>query len=165
MASSPASTRSTSTGVPRRRNAHALVRSTSGQSLVEFVLVVPLLFLLLFGIMEFGRYFYTRLTLREAVAEAARYAVTGNQLTDPVTGQGLGRVRSIEHLIEQRTSSLGVAPSDISITPADGGGPEQVVTIDVHYHYDIAFPSIASIVPSRLLDFTVSTSMRNEPFY
>jgi hypothetical protein len=129
------------------------------------VLVVPLLLLLLFGIMEFGRYFYTRLTLRQAVAEAARFAITGNQLTDPGTGQGLGRATSIEHIIEQRTSRLGVIPSDISISPADGGAPEQVVTINVHYHYDIAFPSIASIVPSRLLDFTVSTSMRNEPFY
>ncbi len=147
------------------RPASRLARSASGQSLIEFVLVIPILLLILFGIMEFGRYFYTRLTLRQAVAEAARFAVTGNQLTDPVSGQGLGRASSIEHIIEQRTASLGVSPSDISISPADGGAPEQVVTIDVHYHYDIAFPSIASLVPSSLLDFTVSTSMRNEPFY
>ncbi len=140
-------------------------RSSSGQSLVEFVLVVPILFLLLFGIMEFGRYFYTRLTLRQAVAEAARYAITGNQLKDPVTGQGIGRATSIAHIIENHTSSLGVKPADITITPADGGKPEQVVTIRVHYHYDFSFPSMAEILPSRMQDFTVSTSMRNEPFY
>jgi hypothetical protein len=147
------------------RRARGLPGPASGQSLVEFVLVVPILMLLVFGIIEFGRYFYTRLTLRDAVAEAARYAVTGNQFTDPVTGDPIGRATSIERIIEQRTSSLGVDPADISISPADGGAPEQVVTINVHYHYAIALPSIASIVPTSLLDFTVSTSMRNEPFY
>ena len=132
---------------------------------MEFVLALPVVMLIVFGIFEFGRYFYTRLTVRQAVTDAARYAVTGNQFKDPDTGDPIGRALSIERVIQQRTADLGVQTSDITISPSDGGAPEQVVTISVHYHYTMVFPSIASVIPRNALDFTVSTSMRNEPFY
>ena len=40
-----------------------LMKSEKGQSLVEFALVIPLLILLLFGIVDFGRIFHAYLTL------------------------------------------------------------------------------------------------------
>lgn len=53
----------------------------SGQALVEFALVAPLLFLLLFGIIEFGRFVYTSHILNEATREGARYAIVHGALT------------------------------------------------------------------------------------
>ena len=50
------------------------MKSERGQSLVEFALVVPVLLLLLFGIIDFGRVFHASLTIDHAGREAARAA-------------------------------------------------------------------------------------------
>ena len=46
---------------------------TGGQSLVEFVLVVPILLFLLFGIIDVGRYVYTTTAYGQAAREGARW--------------------------------------------------------------------------------------------
>jgi hypothetical protein len=46
-----------------------------GASAVEFALVAPILFMLLFGILEYGFYFNDSISLRQGVREAARQAV------------------------------------------------------------------------------------------
>jgi hypothetical protein len=46
-----------------------------GQTLVEFALVVSVLFLVVFGIFEFARLFFGYGTMSHGVREAARYAV------------------------------------------------------------------------------------------
>lgn len=43
-----------------------------GQAMVEFALVAPILFLMLFAVVDFGRYVYTANGLNEAAREAAR---------------------------------------------------------------------------------------------
>ena len=53
----------------------AFGRGNSGTTAVEFALVAPLLFLLLFAIMEFGRAWWTKNSLQYAVERATRYAV------------------------------------------------------------------------------------------
>jgi TadE-like protein len=55
-----------------RRDGRVAQRS---QSLVEFALVAPLLLLLLFGIVDFGRVIYIYVTLNQAVNEGARTAI------------------------------------------------------------------------------------------
>jgi hypothetical protein len=57
--------------VVRRRD------SGKGQTLVEFALTLPILFLLVFGVVEFGRVFQSWVTLQNSVRTAARYATTG----------------------------------------------------------------------------------------
>src|SRR5450432_309422 len=58
-----------------------------GQTLAEFALTTPILLMLLFGIIEFGRIFQAWVTLQNAARAAARYSVTGNydhsMFTDP----------------------------------------------------------------------------------
>src|SRR5881398_2476607 len=54
-----------------------LMKSEKGQSLVEFALVLPLLILLLFGIIDFGRIFNAYLTIDHAGRDAARTASIG----------------------------------------------------------------------------------------
>ena len=44
-----------------------------GQSLVEFVIIAPLLLLLILGAMDFGRLFYTKIVLTNAAREGANY--------------------------------------------------------------------------------------------
>lgn len=47
-------------------------RRTRGQSLVEFALVLPIFFVMLFGLLDMGRYVYMNSTLSQAAREAAR---------------------------------------------------------------------------------------------
>jgi Flp pilus assembly protein TadG len=46
-----------------------------GQALVEFALIAPIFFLLVFGLIEFGRAVYTIQILDNAAREGARYAI------------------------------------------------------------------------------------------
>ncbi len=52
-------------------------RKRRGQTLVEFALTLPILLLLFWGIIEFGRLFQAWITIQNAARTAARYAVTG----------------------------------------------------------------------------------------
>ncbi|MCA1065262.1 pilus assembly protein [Rossellomorea sp. AcN35-11] len=54
------------------------MKNEDGQSLVEYAFVLPLLLLLIFGIVDFGRYFHAALTVDHAGREAARAASVGN---------------------------------------------------------------------------------------
>ncbi len=134
-----------------------------GQGAIEFLMALPLVLLLLAGIFEFGRHFYTRLTLRHAVAEAARFAVTGSTLTDPGTGQPMSRTNSILQVIVDRAADLDVDVSSIRLTPPDGGQPGDVVRIAATYRYRFVMTPIARFFGSGFVDFTVATAVLNEP--
>lgn len=140
---------------------HRLLRQSHGSGLVEFALVLPLLFSLIFGIFEFGRLGLSHVTAKHAVAEAARYAVTGRNFTDPLTGEPIGRAESIRRVVLDGVGPLAIADS-IVIDPPDGGGPEDLVTVSVSFTYRYFLPGLEDVLPP--VDFTVRTAMRNEPF-
>ena len=48
------------------------------QGLVEFALALPVLLLLLFGVIEFGRFLQAWLALENGARFGVRYAITGN---------------------------------------------------------------------------------------
>ena len=136
-----------------------LRRGQSGSGLVEFGVVFPVLMVIFLGIFEFSRHFYTRLTVRHAVAEATRFAVTGNVLSDPDSGNPLSRVESIKKVVQNSASQLSVNVADITIVD---GGPEQIVRVSVTFNYVYALPYLDHLAP---VDFTISTAMRNEPYF
>jgi len=53
----------------------AFGRSSAGSAAVEFAFVAPLLFLLLFAVVEFGRGWWAKSSLQYAAERAARFAV------------------------------------------------------------------------------------------
>ena len=56
-------------------------RATTAQALTEFAMVAPWFFLLLFGIIEAGRFIYYYETLNHAAREGARYAIVNGANT------------------------------------------------------------------------------------
>lgn len=66
---------STETGRGQRHGQRA-------QSIVEFSLIAPLLFLTIFGVVDFGRGLYYYITLSQAANEGARVAVRASYYTD-----------------------------------------------------------------------------------
>src|SRR5262245_12857459 len=67
----------------RQQDEHAMTRltrrthRTRGQALVEFALIFPLLAIVIFGIIDFGRYVATSNSLSNSAREAARVASVG----------------------------------------------------------------------------------------
>jgi Flp pilus assembly protein TadG len=55
----------------------AFSRSDTGATAVEFAIVAPLLFLVMFGIVELGRAWWTKSSLQYAVERTARYYAVG----------------------------------------------------------------------------------------
>ncbi len=86
----------------RKRNggAAALGGDRRGASAVEFALVAPSLVLLLLGVVEFGLLMAAQVTLSNAVAESARYGITGR--TDP----DKDREQVIRELVEEAAGGL-----------------------------------------------------------
>jgi hypothetical protein len=67
----------------RRRHRPASGDRSIGQAMVEFALIAPIFFLILFSIIDFGRAVYYIQALNNAAREGARYAIVhgGNSLT------------------------------------------------------------------------------------
>lgn len=58
-------------------------RSQKSQGLTEFALIAPVILLLTFGIIDFGRGLYFYITLQQAANEGARVAVRASYFIDP----------------------------------------------------------------------------------
>jgi Flp pilus assembly protein TadG len=151
----------------KERSLGQIVLSRSGQSLVEFALVAPLFFLLVFGITDFGRLFFTQETLQFALREAGRYAVTGQHMPDLVNGGNLSRVASIKAIAQQK--AIGIDVSNISISSGGvanfAGNPGDTVVVSLTTNLRLITPMIGRFFgPNQTYTFTVQTVFRNEPF-
>ena len=58
-------------------------RSQTSQGLTEFAIIAPIILLLTFGIIDFGRALYLYITLQQAANEGARVAVRASYFIDP----------------------------------------------------------------------------------
>ncbi|MEI6082958.1 MAG: TadE family protein [Verrucomicrobiota bacterium] len=147
------------------------VSTRRGQSMVEFAIVAPLFFLMVFGIIDIGRVIFSQITLQNAMRQAGRFAVTGNRLTDPVTLQPMSRVNSI--IETAKKAAVGLDVTNIQISSAAGGnsgaaragGPRDVVTISMTSNLKLITPMIGRFFgASGIYTFTVKTTFLNEPF-
>ena len=85
------------------------LRGEDGAAAVEFAIVVSLLFVLLFGIMEFGLAFFELQNLRSATREGARVAAIGGN-ADEVS----------DALVAGASGSLPTGYSGYTLSPSDG---------------------------------------------
>jgi Flp pilus assembly protein TadG len=139
-----------------------------GQTMMEFALVAPLFFFLVFAVIDFGRMFFTQMNVQNAVQEAGRFASTGNHLPDPNNpGQTMSRVDSIIATAEQ--AAYGANISSVQISSLQGGqgsagGPGDVVTVSVTTSLQLMTPMVARYFVSGVYSFTSSATFKNEPF-
>jgi len=100
-----------------------------GAALVEFAIVLPVLLLLVFGIIEFGRAHNTQLTLTHAVREGVRtYAITQDQ----TQGEDVARLAA---------TTLDPAQMTITVTPCVIDEP---TTMTITYPFQFFIPFLPS---------------------
>jgi len=95
--------------------------------MVEFVIVLPILCMLLFGIVQFGITFNHYLTLTDSVRAGARRAAVSREVSDPV-GAAVSQVRS---------SASDLKQSDLAVTVTSSWSPGGDVTVTATYPYSI----------------------------
>lgn len=100
--------------------------SNRGQTLAEFAISLPILLLLLFGILEFGRLFQSWVTIQNAARQAARYAITGAYNEDKYNMDALLPCKVDAVPAERDTLTLPLWDTD----PTDAILPE--VEIDIY---------------------------------
>ena len=109
----------------RRRTTSCDHRHDRGAALLEFVLVLPILVLLVFGVVEFGRGYSARSTIVAAAREGARVAAVG-------TGDPVAAVRASAAHVNELAINVNVSPS-----PCVPGDP---VTVTLTYDHDYTIP-------------------------
>ena len=146
-------------------------RSASrGQTFLEFAIVAPLFFGLIFALFDFGRLFFVQMNLEQAVFEAGRYASTGNHMADPNNpGQNLSRVNSIIATAQAAADGLGANLQSIQVSSVNGGsgsagGPGDTVTVSVTASLPLMTPLMGKFFPGGAFVFTSSSTFKNEPF-
>lgn len=137
------------TSIDRQRSGRGARHRGRGQALVEFSLVAPIFFLVLFGIIDIGRYVYYVQILNNAAREGARYAIVHG--TNSLAPTGPPQDPSGGAVVEVvRTYAVGViGRSDASVLaisatwdPANNHRGSKV-TVEVTY----AFRSLIPLVP------------------
>lgn len=77
----------------------------SGQSMVEFALVLPMFLFLVFGVLDFGRAVYADSTITNAAREGARYGIIS---PSPAS--------AIQAKVQQFAATLSIPAADVSVS-------------------------------------------------
>jgi hypothetical protein len=143
--------------------------------MAEFALVAPLFFMLLFGIIEAGRFVFYYEILNNATREGARYAiVNGANSLDCPTGPPANNSRACDttgdDVVQKvRDAAVGVLGSSVAVTPCwyhSGGNCEPspgdgdngrgaTVTVRATYTYSSLIP----IVPLPNISIEAESSL------
>jgi hypothetical protein len=98
-------------------------RTGRGQAMVEFALIAPIFFLVLFAIVEGGRFMFYYEALNHATREGARYAIVNgaNSLgcpTGPPAPNSTPCDTAGDDVVDRvRSSAYGMPPSSIAVIP------------------------------------------------
>lgn len=118
------------------------MKSEKGAALVEMALILPILIVLLFGIIDFGRIFHAYLTLDHAGREAAREASVGNDETT-VINRAVGAASGL----------ISTSQVNVDFDPDQTRG--SYVTVTLTHQVDYLTPVIGNLVsPFPLTDVT-----------
>lgn len=97
-------------------------KNEHGATLVEFAVIAPLLFLLLFGVIEFARVISAYTTVWTGAREGARYATTSDESDFTA---GVPRFRDCTGIlaaVQAKAVTTSIAASDVTMTWADPSG-------------------------------------------
>lgn len=125
-----------------------------GQALVEMALILPVLILLIFGMMDFGRVLKANLTATEASREIARVAALKGNATDADA--------VVSTTVANATAAIeGVLVVNITPTSSTARTSGQEITVVVQTNVEILTPLINTMLTNP---FPVSgtTVMRAE---
>jgi Flp pilus assembly protein TadG len=125
---------------PKRR----LPTCLRGQNMVEFALVAPIFFMMLFGCFELGRMAYINHSLENATREGARYAmVHGSKSTTPASST------TIQNIVTNKANGVD-GPITVTVTGA-GGDPGKTVVVSSSYEFHFIVGELLGVSDKTLV--------------
>ena len=125
----------------------------SGAAVVEFAVLAPVLFLLIFGMIEYGRMVMVQQLITNASREGARVAIL----------DGMTNADVIDAVQSHVGGGVTIADSDVTTTPTDistaASGTSVTVTVAVNFS-DVSWLPDALWLGSKRL--SASSAMRRE---
>ena len=116
-------------------------KSERGQGLIELAIALPALLLLLMGMLDVGRVYWTLVSLKDAVAEGALYAASYPTQTTQIK----------ERAAESSNMLVALSPDLFSVEYVAPPTAGQTVTVTVAYTLELLNPVITAIVPGATL--------------
>ena len=146
------------------------LRGRKGQALAEFALILPVLFLLIAGIIEFGRGWNIKQAITDAAREGARWTVVDDGGTPQDSVPIANRIRARLQLANIPT---GNPPTTITITPVSrikactiagsgASGAEMTVRITTQYRMGWVGAILKWTGGSNTITISSRATMRNE---
>jgi hypothetical protein len=136
-------------------------KNEKGQSMVEIALTLPLLILILSGLFDLGRVYFTQVALEDSVGEAAlylsinpacRYASDGPTCADPNNAYYRAKNSAGPEVNWSRVS--------ISFERPDVYGVGDPVRVTIRYPFDLMTPVLPRAIKMNQLNLmTVATQM------
>ena len=127
-------------------------RGVRGNAVIEFALILPIFLLVVFGITEFGRAWFTVNVLATASREGVRLAV----VTAP-------DVAAVTARVQQVLDAANIDATSITVTGPNPADPSRRVTVTVETDFTVLSAHVlgdfAGTIPLR-----AETSMRHEAF-
>ncbi len=111
-------------------------RGEKGQTLVEFVLVAPVLLLILFGIVQFGVAFKNSVVVTDAVRAGARKAAVSSTASNPTA--------TTQQAVVAAAGDLDASKLQIVVTSTWRAGDSVTVSASYPYQIDILGIVVAS---------------------
>jgi Flp pilus assembly protein TadG len=152
------------------RSIRKKIRHRRGVSVVEAAMVMPVVFMFVFGVLEYGRYVMTLQVLTNACREGARYAMIHPQ---PVTVSGTtyGNATSdVQAIIDKALAGQRLNGQTVSIYAADSLGNNigswnsaqagQSVCVQINGNYNAIIPTLLRMPSSFAV--TSKAVMRTE---
>ncbi|RZI42421.1 pilus assembly protein [Herbaspirillum sp. HC18] len=144
-----------------------------GASAVEFAIIAPLLFFLLFAIVDACAMLWVNLTMQHAVREGARYAVTGRTDLDP-NASNQQRFRAVIEKIkdssmglydkvEPRINGIGYGETD-KYNSGMFGVAGEIFVLRIDCSWPLLTPLLQPFFDNGTYRFSVAATMRNEAF-
>ena len=126
-----------------------------GQALVEFALVLPIFFLVLFGFIDVGRYVYTTTAYGQAAREGARYgSVEQWSYSCPASVSTQTRKNCTEAVTLARLPAGAPTPSTVLFTCPTGCRFGDLMSVQVRGTFQFFTPIIGNILGTPTVDQT-----------
>lgn len=150
-----------------------MVRNNEGATVIEFAIVAPVFFLIVFGIIEFSLIMFASSVIEGATANAARLSRTGAERSDAdnVSERAQADTARLRELILERgggflkNENLNIATIPQSGQDGTMGNSGEVVIYSVTYNWNIATPIISNLIADDgVYTIGATTVVVNEPF-
>lgn len=123
----------------RIRQARIMIRrllgAENGSVAVQFGLMLPVMFTMLFGVMEMGRLGFTQMALQHAAEEATRYAIVREGQITPSEIEDFAATKLTGVLNRDTAVITATAPID----PVTG---TSLISVAVNYRFEFILPFI-----------------------